>query len=72
MILLFELVTLPVEFNASRRGLKELKNGFLTNGEVSDAKKVLKAAAFTYVAGLFNSILQLLRLVFMFNNRRKK
>ena len=72
MILLFELVTLPVEFNASRRGLKELKNGFLTNGEVSDAKKVLKATAFTYVASVFNSALQILRLILIFGNRRRR
>ena len=72
VILLFELITLPVEFNASRRGLKELKNGFLTNGEVSDAKKVLKAAAFTYVASVFNSALQILRLILIFGNRRRR
>lgn len=71
VILLFEFVTLPVEFNASRRGLKELKNGFLTKGETDGAKNVLKAAAFTYVASVANTALQILRLVLIFGNRRR-
>ena len=71
VILLFEFVTLPVEFDASRRGLKELKNGFLTNNETSDARKVLKAAAFTYVASVANTALQILRLILIFGNRRR-
>ena len=71
VILLFEFVTLPVEFDASRRGLKELKNGFLTKSETNDGKKVLKAAAFTYVASLANTALQILRLILIFGNRRR-
>ena len=70
---LFQLVTLPCEFNASKRANKELlRLGLIDESESRGVKTMLKAAAFTYVAGLFNSILQLLRLVFMFNNRRKK
>ena len=71
--LLFQLVTLPCEFNASKRANKELlRLGLIDSSESRGVKSMLKAAAFTYVAGLFNSILQLLRLVFMFNNRRRK
>ena len=70
---IFQLVTLPCEFNASKRANKELlRLGLIDESESRGVKTMLKAAAFTYVAGLFNSILQLLRLVFMFNNRRKK
>lgn len=72
VILLFELVTLPVEFDASRRGLKELNNGFLVKDEVKGAKKVLKSAAFTYVASVANTLLQILRLILIFGNRRRK
>ncbi len=71
VILLFELITLPVEFDASKRGLKELNNGFLTKDEVKGAKKVLKAAAYTYVASVANTALQILRLVLMFGRRRR-
>ena len=71
--LIFQLVTLPCEFNASKRANAELlRLGLIDSSESRGVKSMLKAAAFTYVAGLFNSILQLLRLIFMFNNRRKK
>ena len=71
--LVFQLVTLPCEFDASRRANKELMRlGLIDESELRGTKKMLRAAAFTYVAGLFNSILQILRLIFMFNNRRKK
>ncbi len=61
---LFQLVTLPVEFNASRRALILLeKNGILGSREVKDAKNVLSAAAMTYVAAAAGSMLQLLRLI---------
>ena len=71
--LVFQLVTLPCEFNASKRANKELlRLGLIDSDESRGVKSMLKAAAFTYVAGLFNSLLQILRLVFMFNNRRKK
>lgn len=64
LVLLFQLVTLPVEFNASRRAIKILDNGnLLYDDEVDGAKKVLGAAAMTYVAGAAATALQLLRLL---------
>lgn len=63
-VTLFQLVTLPVEFDASRRAMEILETqGFLAGTEVSDARKVLTAAALTYVAALLQSLMQLLRLV---------
>ena len=74
---LFQLVTLPVEFNASSRALHALETGgFLDSQEIQGARKVLWAAAMTYVGALLTSILQLLRFVLIFlgnnqnNNRR--
>ena len=62
-ILLFQLVTLPVEFNASSRAGKELKRlNILNDYESGDSKTMLRAAAFTYVASLMSSLLQILRL----------
>ena len=67
---LFQLVTLPVEFNASSRALKMLgSSGMLGTDEVTGAKKVLTAAALTYVAALASSILQLLRLIILAGGR---
>ena len=67
---LFQLVTLPVEFNASSRALKMLGgSGMLGNDEVKGARKVLTAAALTYVAALASSILQLLRLIILAGGR---
>lgn len=67
---LFQLVTLPVEFNASARALKILgSSGMLGTDEVKSAKKVLTAAALTYVAALASSILQLLRLIILAGGR---
>ena len=67
---LFQLVTLPVEFNASGRALKLLKEtGILRNDEVSKTRKVLAAAALTYVAAAATAILQLLRLILLFGGR---
>lgn len=67
---LFQIVTLPVEFNASRRALVLLdQDGILCDREISGTKKVLKAAAMTYVAAAAASILQLLRLVILFGGR---
>lgn len=64
---LFQLVTLPVEFNASGRALKLLsETGILQKDEVSDARKVLSAAALTYVAAATTAVLQLLRLLRLF------
>ena len=68
---LFQLVTLPVEFNASSRALAMLgKQGILNESELPYTKKVLSAAALTYVAGTAASLLQLLRLVLLFGGRR--
>lgn len=67
----FQVVTLPVEFNASRRALSILKsNNFLDDEELTMARKVLVAAALTYVAAAISTLLQLLRLVILFGNRR--
>ena len=68
---LFQVVTLPVEFNASSRALAMLEDYGITGGqETGYCKKVLGAAALTYVAAAASSILQLLRLVLLFGNRR--
>ena len=67
---LFQLVTLPVEFNASGRALNILEtSGILNSGELKQTRKVLGAAALTYVAGEAAAILQLLRLVLLFGGR---
>ena len=67
---LFQLVTLPVEFNASGRAMDMLERyGILRTDEMGACKKVLSAAAMTYVAAAASSILQLLRLVLLFGNR---
>lgn len=66
---LFQLVTLPVEFNASNRALKILNTGILTPEELSGAKKVLSAAALTYVAAAVTGILNLLRILLFARNR---
>jgi len=69
-ILIFQLITLPVEFNASSRALQELENLNLINKEdKGKAKGMLTAAAFTYVASLITSFLQILRLVLIFSGR---
>ena len=74
-VVLFQLITLPVEFDASHRALKILEEKrLLIGGEMKGATKVLKAAALTYVASLFSSILQLLRLLILTqgNGRRRR
>lgn len=71
MAVLFQIVTLPVELNASRRALKILGNtGLLYPDEVRETRKVLTAAALTYIAGAASAILQLLRLIMISNSRR--
>ena len=68
---LFQLVTLPVEFNASARAVRLLDStGILRGEEVGYTKQVLGAAALTYVAAAAGSILQLLRLIILFGGRR--
>lgn len=69
---LFQLVTLPVEFDASGRALRILdESGMLDAQEVSGARKVLSAAAMTYVASALTAVLQLLRLISLFGGRRR-
>ena len=71
LAVLFQLVTLPVEFNASGRAIKVLEStGIFGTSELKCTKKVLGAAAMTYVAAAASSILQLLRLVILFGGRR--
>lgn len=71
-VALFQLVTLPVEFNASARAMKSLESfGVLVEDEPKYARKVLSAAAMTYVAALLTSLLTLLRLIILSNNRRR-
>lgn len=66
LAVIFQLVTLPVEFNASSRALKVLDGtGMLGTEEMAGARKVLTAAALTYVAALASSLLQLLRLILL-------
>ena len=68
---LFQIITLPVEFNASGRAVTLLGDyGILDEEENRQCKKVLRAAALTYVAAAASSILQLLRLILLFGNRR--
>lgn len=73
LAVLFQVVTLPVEFNASGRALAMLGDyGMLANDEVKSCKKVLSAAALTYVAAAASAILQLLRLILMFGGNRRR
>ncbi len=72
LMAVFQLVTLPVEFNASARALKTLdRDAILTRDEVGSAKKVLSAAAMTYVAALLVSLAQILRLLLIVGGRRR-
>ena len=71
-VVLFQLITLPVEFDASARALRILEQDRILEGEEHrGATKVLKAAAMTYVAALFTTIMQLLRLVLLVNGRSR-
>ena len=70
--LVFQLITLPVEFNASRRALQAIESGeLLTSEERRGAKKTLTAAAMTYVAATAVALAQLLRLIMIFGGRRR-
>ncbi len=69
-VVVFHIVTLPVEFNASMRALKQLRGqGLLLSDEVTAARKVLTAAALTYVAAAAMALLELLRLIILANSR---
>lgn len=70
---LFQLVTLPVEFNASSRAMDQIVSlGIITNSEERETRKVLSAAAMTYVAAAAVAVLELLRLVFIFLNMERE
>ena len=70
IILLFQLITLPVEFDASNRALKKIiEYGFVNQDEHRGAKKMLTAAALTYVAGVLSTLMEILRLVLMIIGR---
>lgn len=71
-VVLFQAVTLPVEFNASGRALRILREGnFMEDDELKGAKSVLTAAALTYVAALVSALLSLVRLLFLRNRNRR-
>ncbi len=70
-VVAFQLVTLPVEFNASRRAVVALEQGYLSDEELRGTKKVLRAAALTYVAALLSAIGNLLRLIMLAGGRRR-
>lgn len=73
LALLFQIITLPVEFNASRRAVTLLdETGILQGQEVGETRKVLSAAALTYVAAVAVSFLQLFRLLILFGGRRNR
>ncbi len=72
VILLFQVVTLPVEIDASRRALSEVKRlNYLGDSEFDSGKKVLIAAALTYVASVASTLIQIVRLLFVFRNDEK-
>ena len=69
----FQVVTLPVEFNASRRAIRAIDQGdILTDAELQGARKTLNAAAMTYVAATATALAQLLRLIVLFGNRGRR
>ena len=73
LVAIFQLVTLPVEFNASRRALQTLESrDILSSSELAGARKVLTAAALTYVAALVQSLAQLLRLLILVGGNRRR
>lgn len=70
VILLFQVITLPVEFNASRRALRGLERAqFFNSKELRQGRIMLRAAAFTYVASVATTVIQILRLVLMYGRR---
>ena len=73
IILLFQIITLPVEFDASNRAKIELKkNNILNDIELDQSKAMLTAAALTYVASVLTTMLQILRLIIMTGGRRRR
>ena len=72
LAVLFQLITLPVEFNASRRAMEGMRDAhLLSTTEMEGARSVLSAAAMTYVAALASALLSLLRLILIANHRRR-
>ena len=72
IVVIFQLVTLPVEFDASNRAIRTLRdNNIMTGDELAGAKKTLSAAAMTYVASFLTSLVQLLRLILRAHGRRR-
>ncbi len=72
LVFVFHLVTLPVEFNASRRAVNVIEQTqLLYNNEIDGSKKVLFAAAMTYVASMIVALANLIRILLRFNNRRR-
>jgi hypothetical protein len=69
-VVLFQIVTLPVEFNASKRALEQLEAGIIDEESARGSKKVLNAAALTYVAATIVALAELLRLLAIFNRKR--
>ena len=70
IILLFQLITLPVEIDASKKALKELENSnYLTQEELNQSKIILTSAALTYVASVANTLIQILRLILIYGRR---
>ena len=70
-VVIFQVITLPVEFNASRRALAQLEDGIMPRENIKPARSVLSAAALTYVAATLAAIGQLLRLLVITDNRRR-
>ncbi len=71
IIATFQLVTLPLEFDASKRALVNLAEGhYINDDEVADSKAMLSAAAMTYIAGIAASLLQIMRLLVIRGRRR--
>ncbi len=72
-VIAFQVITLPVEFDASHRAMKVLESGhILADAELKGARKVLTAAALTYVAAVVSSVLQLLRFMILINGDRRR
>ena len=73
LVLIFQLVTLPVEFDASRRAIRVIdESGMLEGEELKAAKAMLKAAAYTYLAATLATALQFLRLFLLYGNRNNR
>lgn len=71
-VMAFQLITLPIEFNASSRAIVQMRSlNIIAEQETADARSMLNAAAFTYVAAVINTIFQILRILLMMNRRER-